>query len=187
MNFDDLIQIFYSGGNERRADLQDISDLLYFINSDLLNHTAYPIVNKDVFYSYSDKLRSGEVKALDVDGGSYGHMALKCIGIDMLSETISPRSLIEIDFAGYRPDIITTDHSIIIECGTVNPQKISAYFKIPTVQKIHILPYPNEESVSIFCHTFMASSEFSEFIKFAEKEKLNVVKKLHKKINSNLS
>ncbi len=181
MSAEELIQIFYSGGNERRVDLQIILDIQYMLESKLLFHSAHLLAKKEVYYSYIDKLRSGEIKVFDVDGGGIGHMALKCMSIELLEQITSSKCQIENEFAGYRPDIITSDRTVIVECGTVNPQKITAYLKNVSVQKLYIIPYPDEDAGDIYYHTFLPSSEFSEFIEFAEQANLDKLKKIQKK------
>ena len=125
----DLVRsIFFASDQNHRVDEQTIADVCFLLSENLLNFSRQKIASKDIYHQYLDDLESGKIKKFTIEGGGNGHLALKLIGQDFLHGQGYHDLKFEQELAGYRPDIMTLDGKIIVECGNTNPDKIFQYF-----------------------------------------------------------
>ncbi len=179
LSVNDLKYIFYSDGNERRADNAILTDIAYLIEINMLFYSKITLCSKNKYSFYIDQLKEGKLSQYDIAGGGIGHMVLKLIAMDVLRQNREDDSpIVEQEFEGYRPDIMTRNRQTIIECGTINPQKLLAYFKSSIIRKLIIIPYPSEEDNSILGHTFTPGEELLDFILFLEKDRLDKLRQI---------
>lgn len=178
LSIEQLIQIFYSNGNERRADREILNEILFLITEGLLFFHQESLCPIETYHSYIDRLYSGEIENFSIAGGSNGHLALKLIALDMLVQKNWPRGLVEREYEGYRPDIITQDLELIVECGTVNPSKIFSYFRSSHIKRVVIIPYPSEGDLSISKVDLTPAKELANFISRLEMDRFEKIKKL---------
>ena len=117
-------EIFYSGSYGVNYDEQLIVNIVFLLQEGVLSVTQKTIAKKSDYTKYIDKINSGEISKFDIEGGSIGHLALKLVAQKFLNEQGYERVIFEQEYDGYRPDVITPDHKIIVECGNTNPDKI---------------------------------------------------------------
>ena len=169
-------EIFYSGSYPATDD-QLIVDITYLVNNKFLNIQREIVTSHQEYFLQVDRITKGDQPIADFDGGGNGHMALKIIAQKYLHNHGSQIALFEREFEGCRPDVITPDRCILIECGNVEPNKIFSYFKNETIQKLIIIPYPDPEE-PVFAFTFTPQNELARFLFFKEREELRALQKI---------
>lgn len=171
----DLIPFFYSGGNEHRADMYMLGEIFFLIDEGYLRISKKSICSHAVYYATIDSFRSGKIAVADFDGGGVAHMALKFIARQYILESFTQTD-IEVEFHGFRPDLVSKEKNTLVECGTVNPEKISAYFEYPTVLKLICVPYPSDDE-DLFASIFERTEDTREFLLYLKCQKLQYAKK----------
>jgi hypothetical protein len=169
--------IFYTGSHAFRVDKQLVVNVCYLLNNNLLSVEKEKIAPNKIYQDYINNIESGKIPKFDIEGGQAGHLALKLVGRDYLENKGFKNIKFEHEFEGYKPDIITEDNKIIIECGSTNPDKVFYYFKNKNLQKVIIIPYPDVDDRNIYSYVFIPGDELSNFLVFREKEELNDIRK----------
>lgn len=72
---------------------------------------------------------------------------------------------------GLHPDVISSDFSWIIECGTTDPSVVFWYLDSKKVKKVSILPYLFTEENNFALYNFSRGKNFNKFQEM-KKEKL---------------
>ncbi len=157
-----LLNIFYSN-SPLNIDYQAIDELEYLIDEHLIVVTLTQLCNVRKLHEIIDKINSGNIKAIDYQGGGIKHMALKKLGEDLLLN-LNKKAKIESLFNNRYPDVISLDLKVIIECGDTDPNKILEYFN-SGVESVIILPYPNSEEVNYYEFSYKDLKEVQEYIK----------------------
>ncbi|HUV47313.1 MAG TPA: hypothetical protein VMW29_04210 [Candidatus Bathyarchaeia archaeon] len=123
------------------------------------------IFNREDFFGFVE-----EVKATDGLGNEEKkHMALKNLASRLLDKlNFTPRQ--ENYFMGLHPDIISSDFSWVIECGTTDPSVVFWYLKSKDVEKVSILPYLFAKDKHFSLYNFLRGQNFNKFIKFKKEE-----------------
>jgi hypothetical protein len=117
----------------------------------------------------------------EASGGCLEHVALKILGNRYL-ETLQISSVYEHPFCGYYPDVLASDHSVIIECGhTANPEKLLHYFKQSDITRVIQVPYPDHEDTEIMGYEFHSQSTLREFLTFRDSERSRSIKDIIKR------
>ena len=97
----------------------------------------------------------------DAAGGSTEHVALKLLAAKYFEDQ-GYSIVFEKDFCGYYPDVLTTDHKIVIECGhTDNIDKMFIYFTQGKIDTFVQVPYPDVDDTSIDAHVFTPSESLA--------------------------
>ena len=169
-------EIFYSGSYGVNYDEQLIVNIVFLLQEGVLSVTQKTIAKKSDYTKYIDKINSGEISKFDIEGCSIGHLALKLVAQKFLNEQGYERVIFEQEYDGYRPDVITPDHKIIVECGNTNPDKIFNYFKNKKLEGVIIIPYPDDETDQLNAYNFKPTEDLAEFLLFLEKEKMKNAK-----------
>ena len=169
-------EIFYSGSYSVNYDEQLVVNIVFLLQEGVLSVTQNTIAKKSDYTKYIDKINSGEVAKIDIEGGSVGHLALKLIAQNFLNRLGYKKVIFEQEYCGYRPDVITPDQKIIVECGSTNPDKIFNYFKNKNLEAVIILPYPEDENDMLYFFSFKPTKKLHEFLLFLEKERMKDAK-----------
>lgn len=164
-----------------RIDMQSIVDITFLLNKKLLLLEKKQISTKKIYFKYIEDINSEKISKIDIHGGSINHLALKLIGNKYLEKIGLLKNKYELEFEGYFPDIITQNKKIIVECGNTNPDKVFNYFKNNTVEKLIIIPYPNDTNQLIDAYILMPADGLNDFLNFSEKEKFKDIKKYKSK------
>ncbi|MCX6742755.1 MAG: hypothetical protein NT116_00790 [Candidatus Parcubacteria bacterium] len=161
-NTESLLNIFYSN-SPLNIDYHAIGELEYLIEKELIAISTRELCNINKLHEIIDKINSGNIKAIDYQGGGIKHMALKKLGEDLLL-SLNKKAKIESLFYNRYPDVISNDSSIIIECGDTDPNKILEYFYYG-VAAIMVLPYPDSSEVNYYEFSSKDLKELQEYIK----------------------
>lgn len=172
--------IFYTGSHAFRADKQLIVNVCFLLENNLLFIKKEKFALVGIYKNYINEIENGKISLIDIEGGTKCHLALKLIGRDYLENKGFKNIKFESEFESYRPDLITGDGKIIIECGNTNPDKIFHYFKNKDVKKVIVIPYPDVDEKDIYFYIFTPGNELNDFLIFKEKEELNKVRKYHR-------
>ena len=164
-----------------RIDMQSIVDITFLLNKKLLILEKKQISTKVIYFKYIEDINSEKISKIDIHGGSINHLALKLVGNKYLEKIGCFDNKYELEFEGYFPDVISQNKKIIVESGNTNPDKIFNYFKNKKLQKLIIIPYPNDTEKFINAYIFTPSAELSDFLDFTEKEKIKDIKKYKSK------
>lgn len=171
-----ITNIFYSGGQDFRVDKQLVVDVCFLLDNNLLYVKKEKTCLYNIYQGYAELINRGEIPIIDIEGGSTGHLALKLIGRDYLKKLGHNNFKFESELEGYRPDLMTRDSKIIIECGSTNPDKIFYYFKNKNLEKLIVIPYPDHEGKEIYLYIFTPGKDLSDFLIFNEQQKLKSIK-----------
>lgn len=173
----DVRDIFYSGSYTGHTDEQLIVDICYLLNAGLLFVYENTIASRVDYFTELENITNGIKPTADIAGGGNGHMALKILAQHYLQTEGVNEIVFEREFEGFRPDLMTKNHTILVECGFAEPNKIFCYFKNKHVNRMIIVPYPDQESNNIQAFTFTASDELADFLCFKEKEAVRKAQK----------
>lgn len=174
----DVKNIFYSGSYTGHIDEQLIVDICYLLNANLLSARKERIADKSNYLSYLDAIVTGVRPSADIAGGSNGHMALKVVAEHYLNAQRYANIVFEQEFEGLRPDLMTRDQTVLVECGTVEPNKIFSYFKNKKVRRLIILPYPDQDDDNMYAFIFSPLGELADFLRFKEEEVARSMRKI---------
>jgi len=169
----DLIEIFYSGDQAFRVDQQDISNIKYLIDQGLLIAIKKRLAPKQQYLDQIEKVQKNRADYYDFEGGGIGHMALKVMAKSyLINKGLSANDIqSEVEFMGYRPDLMTKNHKLLVECGNTETGKVFSYFQDENVEELIIIPYPSADEETIMSYDFKPGEDLNEFLHFFEKEK----------------
>lgn len=170
----DLTNIFFSGGQSFRADKQIIADIHYLLESGMIRMKGSHFADRKNYGAQIDMIQKNRHHYLNFEGGETAHVALKILAHEFLVKSGHPLTdiCVEKEHLGLRPDVMTSDGKLIIECGNTEPTKIFTYFQNPELQCLVIIPYPAPEDQVINQYIFEPGENLSEFLLFVEKEKM---------------
>ncbi len=174
--FQELQNIFYSGAYSFSGSLDPISEFAFLIREGYMNLKTITIADKVEYLTLFEN-KNVIRRAFNAAGGGDAHIALKLSGGKYLEKSTGRSVLYEHPFCGYFPDIMSADHSVIIECGhTQNPEKVFKYFQEGVKEFIQI-PYTNETDTKITGYSFSPNEHLIEFLKLLEQTKLDETRK----------
>lgn len=174
----DIVHIFTQPAGAFFSDSQVLADLCYLLNEKLVDLThEEAIAPREIYHAYIDKINAGTIATSDFAGGSAGHCALKLIGRDYLRREGFLHCRFESEFEGLRPDVMTRDDRVLVECGSSDPGKIFQYFKNPKIERLVIIPYPRFEDIGIDAYILTPSPDLAELLRFREHEEARKIKK----------
>lgn len=180
LNTQQLIEIFYSGPMGFRGDRVLIAKVLFLLESNYLIANRNDVCAKKKYIALAE---NEEVLAAhpEAAGGGDTHVALKLIAQEYLAKS-GIQSDIETSFCGYRPDVLSKDKRVVIECGhTDNVDKIFTYFTQGHITKFIQIPYPFIEDDYVYSYEFVPQHNLHEFLEYEKTESLNDVRSLIKK------
>lgn len=109
---------------------------------------------------------------------TYKHVRNAFYSGEHLQKSLGLKVLYEHPLCGYYPDVITTDNSIVVECGhTHNPEKMLTYFRQSDIKECICIPYPDPDEQNVSGYSFSASKELKDFLSFWDKEKYSDIRK----------
>ena len=112
-------------------------------------------------------------------GGGSTHVALKIFAARFIESFRNKKALFEQPFCGYYPDVISTDKSIIAECGhTQNPDKMLDYFRQGNICECIQVPYPDIDDDIVSGFSFTAAPTLCEFLDFLSNARRGKIKEL---------
>jgi len=163
-NENDLTDIFYSHYRSG-ANFTALKELFWCINDKMLLLKKITISDIDTYHNYLYDISDKKIDAYDIQGGDKQHLAIKMIGKDFLKITNNEGGC-EQWFAGRIPDLISSDKTIIIECGDTDPTKILEYFSNSKIMKIIVIPYPDPEINYVNAYLFTKTKMLTEYIDY---------------------
>lgn len=140
MDIEQLIGIFYSNFNAG-IDYDGIQEIYDLWQSRYIKIKKVAICPVKKLHQIIDEILDGKIKVFDYEGGEKKHVALKIVAGDYVSESFHQQVDYEVNYCGRRPDVISKDRTIIVECGDTDPRKILEYFTNNDNIQIYILPY----------------------------------------------
>ncbi len=168
---------FYSGEHAFNGDRQIIRDIAFLVDEQYLLLRVFPITNRQEYLAILHNLEKN-TRSDDAAGGGNEHIALKILSGEYLQKSLGLKVLYEHPLCGYYPDVITTDKSIVVECGhTHNPEKMLIYFKQSNIKECICVPYTDPEEQEVYGYSFSASKELGGFLSFWDKEKYSDIQK----------
>ena len=183
-SFAKIRDIFYSGSYAFMGGSEVINDIMFLISENYLALSKEIVAGKSEYLTLLNN--STELKQrYEAHGGTFEHIALKILGANFLKKHRLRDFVFEHPFCGYYPDVLSSDESIIIECGhTQNPEKILAYFQNSQARECIQIPYPSEEDDSVYGYSFRALDDIKQFLSFVEKERRQQMRDLMRKKGS---
>lgn len=167
--------IFYSRF-DAFPDWEALSELDRLIKEGVVGYKAEKAFPKSAFLRLvgsgaAEKVETGPGRELN------GHLALKKLARQCL-ENKGKRVLVERNFCGLVPDLITADEGIVIECGNASPSKVLSYLALG-VDKVGIMPVPFVGDKDVSIHWFGRTNKFGGYLK----GKTAQLKKVHRKFH----
>lgn len=169
--------IFYSGGYAFTGNKESAIEIAFLLDTGYLHLHSCDIAHMKEFRTVCNDHNS--LRLVDeASGGSFEHIALKILGQRYLKSQ-SMESVYEHPFCGYYPDVLSTDHTYVIECGhTANPEKILHYFKQGNVECVIQIPYPDYNDKAIIGYAFKANTDLTDFLTFRDQEKSTLIRNI---------
>jgi hypothetical protein len=179
-SFLQIKNIFYSGGHSFRGDSDPINEITFLVDEGFIQIQQVSIASKDVYlelFQDSSLLHQRDEAA----GGSLEHVCLKICA----SNYLKSRGVIcefEHPFCGYYPDVVSTDRSVVIECGhTQNAEKMLTYFQQGNINEFIQVPYPDVSDDNIIGYQFLSiNPDLKGFLDYLEQEKRQDIKQIFK-------
>lgn len=168
---------FYSGEHAFNGDRQIIQDIAFLVDEQYLLLRVFPVASHQEYLAILHNLEKNK-RSDDAAGGGNEHITLKILSGEHLQKSFGLKVLYEHPLCGYYPDVITTDNSIVVECGhTHNPEKMLTYFRQSDIKECICVPYPDPDEQNVFGYSFSASKELKDFLSFWDKEKYSDIRK----------
>lgn len=177
MSAQEIIDIFYSNFNAA-IDYSSIYEIFDLIEKDFIIHNKITICKKENYDLIIEKVSAGAINTFDFDGGQIGHLALKYLAKELLETKGHRRILFEYWFQGRKPDVMTSDKTIIIECGDTDPNKIIEYFENPKLKKVFVIPYPREGEKEIIGYVFSKTDGLRSYLNDKINQRYNNIRKI---------
>jgi len=171
---ENLKDIFYSG-YPAAASWQVLDELALAIRNYSIRYERIQLVPKQTYYTLRDAV-------VGIDGlgpQEKGHMALKDIGRQWLSEQCHIDAREESYFMGLHPDVLSEDIHFVIECGTTDPSCVWIFLNNDNVEWIGNIPYPFDEESYLWLHQFQRGPNFQKY----QSEKLQTVRDTFRKFH----
>ena len=161
--------------------MESIQDIAFLIDEGYLFISNICIGRKKDYFALIDSLPLNKESYL-ADGGGKNHVALKLFVGDYFKKIGVLKIEYEHLFYGYYPDVMSSDKTIIAECGhTQNPEKMLVYFQQGNIKECIQIPYPSYEDNYIREYSFTANDNLNEFLDFLENKRRNQLKDIFKK------
>lgn len=178
MDLNQVVDIFYSNFNAG-IDYDAAQELADLLVSDYIKIEKVEICSTTEFDKILEKVLSGKIGVCDYDGGGKKHITLKIIAGNYVEKKLHQKVNFEAIYYGRRPDVISKDESIIVECGDTDPRKILEYFENNENIKVYILPYSHAEDEKLFAYLFTKNkSELSDYLHTKKVSALSDVRKI---------
>lgn len=159
----DIRSVFYSSAHAFAAPEDLVREIAFLVDERYLLLKHFLIATKEEYMKRIETIsRAGDY---DADGGGIAHIALKQLAADFLRREHGKEVRFEAPFCGYYPDVLSTDATIVAECGqTNNPDKMLAYFREGNISACIQVPYPDIDDTHILGHVFTAGSALKDFL-----------------------
>ena len=158
----DLIPIFQSN-YKAGIDMLILKELFWCLNDKMLNIQEIIVGSIKLYREYLNKISKKELNTYDIQSGGNQHLAIKLVGKSFIKDTLDDTKC-EQWFEGRIPDLISSDKSVIIECGDTDPTKILEYFSRKEIKRIIIIPYPDPDIETINGYEFTKNMILNEYI-----------------------
>lgn len=176
--FERLQNIFYSGQWAFTGNHDTIRDIAFLVDNGYLTIRTVVIASKKRYRECVldvDTHRS----SYEAAGGSIEHVALKLLAKEYLVTRQQADVLFEQAWCGYYPDVVTSDHVFVVECGhTQNPEKMLAYFVTGDAMSCIQIPYPDDDDSPIVGHEFTPQKDLKQFLELLESERRKDLKSI---------
>lgn len=113
----------------------------------------------DEFYKEMEK---GQISEGPGSQGK-GHTVLKVLA-QRWFKTCGQSSKTEVFFAGLHPDVLTDNHTMVIECGNTDPACIPIYLTLKDVKYAGVVPFPHNDSKDIKLYKFIKVDSYMVYL-----------------------